>query len=403
MITLEELRWKIRQIFKKEKLLKINCSSFINNTKVKFRLRKLTIEIGTPCNLSCEMCFLSGFRRKNNQEAKKPGAFLSLELFKKIIDEIVNDFLSVDTRKPHSINLTGGESFLHPEIFNMLSYAQKWNVGLTIFTNGTLIDRQMAKKIVESETEALVFSLDGPEKIHDRIRGTGNFGKTYVAIKLIQEEKIKLNSAKPAICINSIFNNLNIDYLEEFILICEELKIDELIFSHIVWSNLEITEKILGELNSRLNCKEPLSKIVEAMEHNLYVKREQLEILLEKIKRIKNTPQTACSFRIIFFPDLLSEEIRRWYSSDIYKIDFCYYVSGWIRIGVNGDVYPTCLLMPYLWGNLKKKSLREILKSAEIKKFFTAIEADGLFYACQRCCRRPAKSQCLLDQSHLRK
>lgn len=361
-------------------------------------LRRITIEIATPCNLACEMCFLAGFKRKNIKDAKKPNMFLSLESFRKIIDEIADDILTVDTRKPFAVNLTGGEVFLHPEIFSLLAYAQKREVGLTIFTNGTLIDRAVAKKIVELKPEVLIFSLDGIESDHDRVRGEGNFRKTYDAIRFIQEEKINQNAKEPKIFINSIINNFSVEHMEEFIFFCEELKAERLFFSHIQWSNPRMTGKVLKELATRLEWTAPLSKMVEAMEHNLSIKEDKLESLLEKIEKIRSAYQENFSCKIDFMPDLKPEEILLWYSGEVYPIDYCYAVRDWIRIGVTGDVYPICSFMPLPWGNVAEESIYKILASDKANAFFTEIKNSGLFCACHRCCRRPSDGKCLTEK-----
>jgi MoaA/NifB/PqqE/SkfB family radical SAM enzyme len=343
------------------------------------------------------MCFLAGFKRKNIKDAKKPGMFLSLESFRKIIDEIAEVILTIDTRKPFSVNLTGGETFLHPEIFSFLAYAQKKDVGLTIFTNGTLIGKDIAKKIVEHRPEVLIFSLDGIEQDHDRVRGVGNFRKTYDAIKFIQEEKIRQNAKEPRIFINSIINDFSVEHIEEFVSFCEKLKADRLFFSHIQWSNSEITSKTLKELESRLEWTAPLSKMVMAMEHNLSLSKEKIPSLLEKIKKTKDDNLGRDSVRIDFMPDLLPDEINLWYSSKSYRIDYCQDVRNWIRIGVTGDVYPICPFVPFPWGNVQNKSIRQIFSGDRAKAFFVELRERGFFYACHRCCRRPSQSECILE------
>jgi len=359
-------------------------------------LKRITIEITNVCNLSCKMCFLEGFKRKKISEAK-PMIFLPFETVKKIIDEVCKDFISIQRAMPFALILTGGEVFLHPDIFKILSYANDKRIGVTIFTNGTLIDEKLARKIVECEPEALMFSLDGTREVHNQIRGVGNFEKTYRAIKLIQEEKIKQNSVKPKIFTNSLISDLSVDSLEEFIFLCDELGIDGLSLSHIQWSNPKLSGVVLDEFEKRLGWNEPLSRMVEGMEHALCVKDDKITKLLDQVEKIK-THKNNHRFRLKFNPDVSFPEIKRWYAPDAYRIDHCDRWREWIRIGANGDVLPVCALVPFPWGNLKEQSLGDILKGDKIKKFAREIEKNGLFYACQRCCRRPEKSFSLKDK-----
>lgn len=362
----------------------------------KIEPERITIEITNACNLSCKMCFLEGFRRKKISGAK-PKIFLPFETIKKIIDEISENFVSIRRALPFSFILTGGEAFLHPDIFKILSYANGKRIGVTIFTNGTLIDEKLAQKIVEFEPEALMFSLDGTKEVHDQIRGTGNFEKTYQAIKFIQKERIKRSSVKPKIFINSLISDLSADNLEEFVSLCDGLGVDGLSLSHIQWSNSKLSEIVLEEFEKRLDWSEPLSKMVEGMEHALCVNDNKINRLLDQMEKIK-TYKNNHRFQLKFNPDVSSLEIKRWYAPEAYQIDGCDRWKEWIRIGANGDVFPVCASVPFSWGNLKKQSLGDVLSGDRAKKFAQEIENNGLFYACQRCCRRPAKSFSLKDK-----
>ncbi len=355
--------------------------------------KKILVEVCNLCNLSCEMCFLSGFRRKNIVGAKDFDVFLPLDIFKKLVDEISADFHDFQKNTPFSLIISGGEPFLHPKIFEMLAYAKDNDLRATVFTNGTLIDFQLALKIVQAAPEALMFSIDGTQNIHDKIRGEGNFQKTCDAIKFIQEQKYILNLRKPRIFINTIINNLNIEQLEELIFLSEELKVSNIAFSHIQWSTPDISNSVLNEFKTRLQWSAPESRLIEAMEHNLSVKPENLIRLMDKIDSIKiNHKRGQHQFDVNFLPDLLKEEIAEWYSGGIYKINFCDSPGNWIRVGSNGDIRPVCALILFPFGNLSTQSLKEILAGQRTQKFFEEIKNNGYFYACQRCDRRPDDS-----------
>lgn len=357
---------------------------------------KITIEITNRCNLSCEMCYLAGANRK--KLTNKLDSFLSFELFKKIIDEISESFTSVKKEKPFSLILTGGEVFLHPDILKMLDYIEEKKIGVTIFTNGTLINLNLASEIVKRNPVALMFSIDGPEEIHDQIRGIGSFKKTCAAINLLQEQKERLNLKHPKIFVNTLINDLNINYLEDFIHICKKLRIDGLSFSHIQWSNTNSTKIALKELEQRLSWQPRyLNRTVDFMEHNLYVKTNHINQLLLQINLIKEKYSNQQTFMIDFIPDLSPKEIKLWYSTKSNNyIDFCSTPKEWIRIGANGDVYPVCALIPFHLGNLRKQTLKEIITGDRTQKFFNEIDTNGCFYSCQRCCRRPSQSKSVL-------
>lgn len=360
---------------------------------------RISIEISTFCNLSCGMCFLTGFRQKKIAGAADYlNKFFDASLFKKIIDELSKNLSRKDL--PFSVSLTGGEPFLHPQIFELLRYAREKKVGITVYTNGTLIDSSFARKICEVMPAALMFSVDGPEEIHDKIRGKGNFQKTCEAIKLVQLQKVVFMTKRPKIYINTVINNLNVGYLQDILFLAELFDVDGISFSHSQWSDSRLSFLTENEFEKRLNWTGPRrfrNITVRAMEHNLKVAEDKIRELVSQINLIKerykcsSLPQAALMPHFFSFrPNLSEEEIRLWYSEECGKINFCDWVYKWIRIGVDGSVQPICGVIPFSFGNLSDRSLKEILANEKTKFFFKEIKSNGFFYACQHCCRRPA-------------
>lgn len=358
--------------------------------------QRISIEICTTCNLACKMCFLTGFKeRKIIKESDYLNKFFDVDLFKKLIDELTTEASLERGSTPFSLIFTGGEPLLHPKIFELLAYARSKGAGITLFTNGTLINPEIAEKIVQAKPEALMFSVEGPEQIHNEIRGEGNFKKTYDAINLIQSQKKLLGLNKPRIFINTVMNSSNIKYLLDVISLAESLHIDGISFSHIQWSNQELNALAKDEFKQRLRWFSPLSKMIEAVENNLIIKNEEVRELIDQIELIKKKREYH-SFQISLMPDLNHEEIQLWYARKYGKVNRCSSVFNWIRIGVNGDIQPICAVIPFSFGNLKEQALKEILSGERIKSFFKEIENNGYFYACQRCCRRAKESLSVL-------
>ena len=90
------------------------------------------------------------------------------------------------------INLTGGEPLLHPDFFMIASAIRKYGLRLGILTNGTMIDAECAARIAELKPLFVQVSLDGSEKVHDLIRGAGNFQKALRGIDHLKEAGIKV-------------------------------------------------------------------------------------------------------------------------------------------------------------------------------------------------------------------
>jgi len=130
---------------------------------------ELSIEVTTRCNGSCLHCFVrSGISRRSS---------LPVDLVKEIMVE------GYDAGYRH-LHITGGEPLLWEGLFETLDYG--FGAGYeTIFmnTNGTLMTEEISKRLADYGSFSISVSLDGPEALHDRIRGKGSHGKTMRGIE----------------------------------------------------------------------------------------------------------------------------------------------------------------------------------------------------------------------------
>jgi radical SAM protein with 4Fe4S-binding SPASM domain len=127
------------------------------------------------CTLKCIYCYISA------------GEIIGDELSTDEIIALLGDIIKLNPKK---LVFTGGEPLLRGDIFDLAnrfkSLDRNKRIGLYINTNGTLITRDIAHKLIESFDEIRI-SLDGPEEINDALRGKGTFDRVMQAIDYIQE------------------------------------------------------------------------------------------------------------------------------------------------------------------------------------------------------------------------
>jgi MoaA/NifB/PqqE/SkfB family radical SAM enzyme len=91
----------------------------------------------------------------------------------------------------HSVLLRGGEVFLFPEIIPLLEYLRRKEIFVSIDTNGTQLGRYAAD-LVRIGNMHLTVSIDGPEAIHDSVRGMkGCFRRIRAGLEKLREEEKK--------------------------------------------------------------------------------------------------------------------------------------------------------------------------------------------------------------------
>ena len=132
----------------------------------------------TGCNLFCQHCWITP---KFIKGEPSPGEFIQLEHLKNAVKEGKTLGLS-------SAKFTGGEPLLHPQFREILDYLTSEDLKLTMETNATLIDQELAEYIKENSNLTFVStSLDShrPE-FHDKFRGMeGAFKKTVQGIEYL--------------------------------------------------------------------------------------------------------------------------------------------------------------------------------------------------------------------------
>jgi MoaA/NifB/PqqE/SkfB family radical SAM enzyme len=122
-----------------------------------------SFSITNRCNLACRMCGQwspEGYMRSR-------GDLLDSEMvlsdWKRLADEAAEN-------RTAAILLRGGEPFLFPGIIDLIGHIIGRGIPLSIDTNGTML-KQFAADLVRLEKLHLTISVDGPEKIHDEVRG----------------------------------------------------------------------------------------------------------------------------------------------------------------------------------------------------------------------------------------
>ncbi len=139
-------------------------------------IKKIEVCITSKCNLNCKHCY---------QHFEKNKYIISFEKIKEIIEY-------ANKSKSEHIVLSGGEFFTHPNSYDIIKEVTKYDIPLTIVTNGTLIDTERIKQFI-GKNITFQISIDGTEDYHDSRRGIGNYAKTVDTIKKIRNMGFKVN------------------------------------------------------------------------------------------------------------------------------------------------------------------------------------------------------------------
>ncbi|MFW9875829.1 MAG: radical SAM protein, partial [Candidatus Thorarchaeota archaeon] len=193
----------------------------------------IQIAITHRCNLKCKFCDVI-------KDSYKPEEELSSETIKRIIDQ----FKELGGKK---VFFVGGEPFLRNDFFELVDYANSKELLSLVSTNGTLINEEMARKIVETPVGIVMFSIEAANaQTHDSLRGEKVFEKITNAIKLVskikKEKGLGIND-KPILGILSVVLNSNLEQLTDIIKLTESLEIPFINFQPLQTNNTVMWEK----------------------------------------------------------------------------------------------------------------------------------------------------------------
>jgi len=294
------------------------------------------------CNLSCAFCELP--------PAGKP-------MTKEKVIEILRALLNRGLLKIH---YSGGEVFLHPEVFPILEESCALGIQVNLTTNGTLLDRQKVRILSKMGVHSVSISLDAAEStLHDRLRGKkGAFKAALKTIQLIANNKKK----RPKLRVNTVVTRENVHQLD---------KIHELLSS--------ISKTIHWKIMP-----------VDSIQPELRLDREMVRALSEQTKHwelLDEQPFGVHQLREGRFEKDHTSIVKGKYGKRYYDDHRCY--MPWLHIFIDpgGFVYPCCMSRGRIpaFGNVYDNPIDKILGNSMRREFRMNMASDYTIDVCRYC------------------
>lgn len=200
------------------------------------------------CNLHCKHCYQDDFSKRGELDGAR---------LKKVSDNLLTTIREWDQKA--CIHLTGGEPFLKPELFPLLSDLNQQTMveELGIITNGLTIDQEMMQRLSGfSKLKKIKISLDGGDaKTNDSIRQKGTFDKVMRNLPVIKE------TGRFEILFMFTVMKRNFKNLPSLFKLCQDLSIDGLIIERFI--PLGRGREIMGEVLSKEEWKEIIKMLLD--------------------------------------------------------------------------------------------------------------------------------------------
>lgn len=162
----------------------------------------IEFEITTACNYSCLHCYCNA--------GKKSRVELSTQEIFYVIDQLVEAQAEI-------LDIVGGEPLLRSDLLEIFAYGKSKGLKMLMNTNASLATKEKVKAIREVVPDLLVgVSLDGPQQVHEQIRGKGTFEKTFNGLKNFLDAGFDVT-------ILFVVNKLNYTYVDDMISLAKDL------------------------------------------------------------------------------------------------------------------------------------------------------------------------------------
>lgn len=210
-----------------------------------------SIELLPLCNMNCDMCYVRLSREEMERQGRLRTADEWLEIGRQMKEAGVLFLL-----------LTGGEPFLYPDFRKLYLGLREMGMILTINTNGTLIDEDLAEFFGKYKPRRVNITLYGTdeETYADLCHYPGGFEKTLQGIRLLRENGVDVK-------VGGSLARANRDDLDKLLDIGEELDIPVRVDTYMMPATRE--RDLPYNLQARLDPEEAAQARIHALKREM--------------------------------------------------------------------------------------------------------------------------------------
>ncbi len=330
----------------------------------------VSFTVTNACNLRCRMCGQWSEEGYVYNRIKAPAAPMKLADWKRLVDEIA----------PYNIKfllVRGGEPFLFPGIIELLEYINSKGIFISVDTNGTVL-KKYAADIVRIGNMHITFSVDGPEEIHDAVRGKkGCYQEIKENIALLNDlEKNSDHKISKSICFTiSKYSYKGLGQMPD---VAREMSILSINIVPYYYFPADIGKKYEAELKQNFNCQafswKGFHHDNSGIDFNIF--RAEYRKYLANLGQESN----------FLYMDLKEDDYRVWFEDPLMPVGSvtCMNIEKLIDIQPDGEAN-FCVDFPdYSIGNVQDASIKEIWNSPRAAQF-RSYRRDNPLAVCYRC------------------
>ena len=166
------------------------------------------IEPTTRCNFTCGFCAGRSMRQGD----------LPWETFER--------FLALHPALRH-VELQGeGEPLMHPRFFDMVSACRTRGISVSIITNGSMLTREKADRLVEAGVASVHVSLESADHAEFRTIRGGKFSKVVDGVRTLMERRRALGADRPVVGFSVTVLRRTVGAIHDIVALYRQLELD---------------------------------------------------------------------------------------------------------------------------------------------------------------------------------
>lgn len=304
-------------------------------------LMAASIRVTKRCNLQCVHCYANS----------KISPIIEAEMSTEEILDVINQLGEL---KVNEIFFTGGEPLIRKDMADILNYASAKGIRVLMSTNGLLLTESFLEKVRQVDFKLFQISLDGPEAIHETIRGKGNYQGAIRAVEMASRYV-------PNVAVGTVLSRMNVDFIAE---------------------TLEIAHKA-GASIFALMLLIPSGRATKDMNADALIIKDSLERFFNTYRQLKNKIRLAYNSTIppaLYPTDMMDTGLHM-------KCALCSFPYT-IGIEANGDLAPCdgfFGLRDFEAGNIRQSSIKEFWEKHHVFEKIRDVESEQLKGVCNLC------------------
>lgn len=131
-------------------------------------------------------------------------------------DEVIHGLDALWRVGTRWITFGGGEPLVRSDMGEILQYSRKKGFQTYISTNGWLVSEK--KEWLHHNVKHANISLDGPQEVHDQVRGEGAYEKAVESVRICQSMNISVS-------LQCVLNRYNLNCVDETVNTAKQLRV----------------------------------------------------------------------------------------------------------------------------------------------------------------------------------